>query len=66
MPPAGGCCTYCFLSGCYVCGIPAGNTRGMLRAKYGLPEEPYSDCVVHTLCAPCALCQDAREVKIRA
>mmetsp|Transcript_40043 Transcript_40043/g.88929 ORF Transcript_40043/g.88929 Transcript_40043/m.88929 type:complete len:120 (-) Transcript_40043:218-577(-) len=44
----------------------AANTRQKLRAKYALPEEPCSDCCVHCICSPCAVCQEAREIKFRA
>ena len=39
--------------------------RKLLREKYGLREEPCNDCLVTAFCAPCANCQDARELKAR-
>ena len=39
--------------------------RRMLRAKYGLPEGPCTDCCVHFWCHLCAQCQEARELKAR-
>ncbi|GLJ21302.1 hypothetical protein SUGI_0391380 [Cryptomeria japonica] len=44
----------------YTCGY-----RKKLRLKYGLPDEPCGDCVVHLCCDCCALSQEAREIKIR-
>ncbi|KAL6753698.1 PLAC8 family-domain-containing protein [Haematococcus lacustris] len=49
------CCACCF----------AHETRGALRHKYGLPEEPCSDCMVHCWCSPCAVCQETRELRKR-
>lgn len=45
--------------------IPVTATRKALREKYGLPEEPCDDCTVIFWCAPCSVCQAARELKIR-
>ena len=39
--------------------------RGLLRQKYGIVSSAVSDCLMHFLCEPCAVCQEAREVKIR-
>uniref|UniRef100_A0A803Q6H4 Kinesin motor domain-containing protein n=1 Tax=Cannabis sativa TaxID=3483 RepID=A0A803Q6H4_CANSA len=39
--------------------------REKLRAKYGLPAHPCSDCCVHFFCHPCALCQENAELKSR-
>ena len=41
------------------------NNRRALREKYGLPEEPCDDCSVISCYTPCAVCQAARELKIR-
>mmetsp|Transcript_5458 Transcript_5458/g.12087 ORF Transcript_5458/g.12087 Transcript_5458/m.12087 type:complete len:273 (+) Transcript_5458:167-985(+) len=43
----------------------AATYRGALRAKYNLPAEPCGDCCVHCFCTPCAVCQEARELRIR-
>lgn len=40
-------------------------TRRALREKYNLPEEPCDDCSVIFWCAPCSVCQAARELKNR-
>lgn len=40
--------------------------RTKLRAKYSLPEHPFSDCCIHCCCEICALCQERREIKYRA
>ena len=45
--------------------IPVTATRRALREKYGLPEEPSDDCSVIFFCAPCSVCQAARELKAR-
>jgi len=45
--------------------VPVTATRRALRKKYGLPEEPCDDCRVIFWCAPCSVCQAARELKIR-
>ncbi|XP_074381447.1 uncharacterized protein LOC141723516 [Apium graveolens] len=50
-----GCCMYsCF-------------SRSKLRFMYNLPPNPFgcADCVVHTCCEPCALCQEYRELQNR-
>lgn len=44
----------------------AGNLRGEVRTKYNLPSEPCADCCVHLCCSPCAVCQEAREIKVLA
>lgn len=43
----------------------AGSFRSEVRNKYNLSEEPCSDCLVHFFCSPCAVCQEARELKVR-
>eukprot|EP00898_Chlorokybus_atmophyticus_P008710 jgi/Chlat1/8840/Chrsp91S08177 len=39
--------------------------RQKLRAKYGLPGSATNDFCAYYLCGPCAVCQDARELKLR-
>ncbi len=39
--------------------------RQALRQRYGLQED-CNDCVATTCCAPCAVCQEARELKFRS
>lgn len=56
----GPCLLYCCCP-CLAC-IYAGQTRGEIRAKYGLQESPCSDCCVHCFCSPCAVCQETREL----
>ncbi|XP_059455053.1 cell number regulator 10-like [Corylus avellana] len=36
--------------------------RDKLRALFSLPEDPCADCCVHFWCAPCAICQEYREL----
>eukprot|EP00612_Vaucheria_litorea_P003944 CAMPEP_0171461372 /NCGR_PEP_ID=MMETSP0945-20130129/5847_1 /TAXON_ID=109269 /ORGANISM="Vaucheria litorea, Strain CCMP2940" /LENGTH=125 /DNA_ID=CAMNT_0011987707 /DNA_START=41 /DNA_END=418 /DNA_ORIENTATION=- len=57
----GSCCVFCLLG--YFGFVVSCGTRTQIRNKYGLREEPCSDCLVHFLCLACALCQDFREVK---
>jgi len=38
--------------------------RKALRQRYGL-EEGCGDCLTTTFCVGCAICQEARELKIR-
>lgn len=59
------CCAYLLLTNCYLCWIPHMFQRKKLRQKYNLKEEPAGDCVVTLCCSPCALCQEAREMKSR-
>jgi Cys-rich protein (TIGR01571 family) len=33
--------------------------------KYNLPEGPCNDCCVHFWCSPCAICQEAQELRKR-
>jgi Cys-rich protein (TIGR01571 family) len=60
------CCTYFVLSSCFLCGLVAGPNRRQIRERYGLREAPCGDCLVHTCCAECAVCQDAYELKVHA
>ncbi|CAF3747151.1 unnamed protein product [Rotaria magnacalcarata] len=39
--------------------------RGQLRRKYSLEEGVCADCLMTCCCPPCAICQDAREIKVR-
>lgn len=65
----GSCCACCFLFALtmplYLCFIPGTITRGRLRAKYGTDGSCCVDCLTWFFCAPCALCQEAREIKAR-
>ncbi|KAG2489090.1 hypothetical protein HYH03_012316 [Edaphochlamys debaryana] len=57
----GPCCLY-FWCRCMVC-MFASDVRHEIRAKYNLRPEPCNDLVTHLFCSPCALCQEAREVR---
>jgi Cys-rich protein (TIGR01571 family) len=59
------CCLYGILANCYLCWIPHLFEREHLRKKYNLKEEPCGDCPTTLCCGPCALCQEAREMKGR-
>ncbi|CAM8951392.1 hypothetical protein QQ045_016063 [Rhodiola kirilowii] len=39
--------------------------RTKMRQQYGLKESPCWDCLLHTCCESCALCQEYRELQIR-
>jgi Cys-rich protein (TIGR01571 family) len=39
--------------------------RKALRNRFGI-EEDCNDCVATTFCAPCAICQEARELEFRS
>ncbi|CAF1097836.1 unnamed protein product [Adineta steineri] len=61
-----GCCAaYCVLAHCSLCWVPHFMKRKVLRQKYLLKEEPCHDCLVTAFCGPCAICQEARELKSR-
>lgn len=47
-------------SACYSCFY-----RKKLRVKFNLEEDPCGDCLVHSFCGHCALCQEYRELKNR-
>ncbi|CAF1413073.1 unnamed protein product [Rotaria sordida] len=60
------CCVYWLLEGCYLCWLPHYFKRGKLRSIYNLREDPTCGDIPATLCCgPCALCQEAREMKSR-
>ena len=40
-------------------------TRTRIRHKYGLAEEPYSDCMSTTVLCCFAICQEASEIEVR-
>jgi Cys-rich protein (TIGR01571 family) len=63
----GMCCLYSILASCYLCWVPHTMERKKLREKYGLIENPSCGDILTTLCCgPCALCQEAREMKSRS
>nr|XP_017225780.1 PREDICTED: protein PLANT CADMIUM RESISTANCE 2-like [Daucus carota subsp. sativus] len=49
------CCCCCY--SCFA--------RSKLRYMYNLPPSYCGDCLVHTCCEPCALCQEYRELQNR-
>ncbi|CAF1431598.1 unnamed protein product [Rotaria sp. Silwood1] len=60
------CCLYSILTSCYLCWLPHLFERQSLREKYNLRENPScGDCPTTLCCGPCALCQEAREIKSR-
>eukprot|EP01025_Chloroclados_australasicus_P014726 TRINITY_DN1694_c0_g1_i1.p2 TRINITY_DN1694_c0_g1~~TRINITY_DN1694_c0_g1_i1.p2 ORF type:complete len:142 (-),score=8.62 TRINITY_DN1694_c0_g1_i1:248-673(-) len=58
------CCKYAGLSIIFLCAIPGAHGRKQIREKYGL-DAGSGDCCIHCFCAPCAACQEAKEVKYR-
>ena len=40
-------------------------SRTSIRQAYNLKDEPCGDCCTHFWCLACALCQEARELKLR-
>jgi len=60
------CCAYSILGGCYLCWLPHCYERTALREKYNLREsEECGDLLATICCGPCAICQEARELKSR-
>jgi Cys-rich protein (TIGR01571 family) len=59
------CCVYTLLANFYLCWVPHLFERQALRKKYNLKAEPCDDCPTTLCCGPCALCQEARELKAR-
>jgi len=45
--------------GCY-----AGKFRTRLRNKYNIQGSYANDCMIHSLISPCALCQEAEEIRL--
>ncbi|KAK9290840.1 hypothetical protein L1049_009018 [Liquidambar formosana] len=54
----------CHLTCCGAC-IYASFYRSRMRHRYGLPEKPCTDCLVHCCCEHCALRQEYRELRNR-
>eukprot|EP00899_Mesostigma_viride_P003266 jgi/Mesvir1/12940/Mv05955-RA.1 len=38
--------------------------RGKIRQRFGIPGSEMGDCCMHCWCGPCALLQEARELKV--
>ncbi|CAF1010493.1 unnamed protein product [Adineta steineri] len=60
----GSCCIWYLLSSVSLCCIAHMGKRQALRNRFGLPED-CNDCAATTFCIPCAVCQEARELKFR-
>jgi len=63
-----GCCCNCLLycicmAGC--CCLVHGPKRAVLRARYGLQEDPFNDCCSTCCCPALAIAQDWREMVSR-
>lgn len=52
---------------CYGCliGTYGGEMRTRLRQKYGINGTPNQDVLMHFFCSPCAVCQEAQEIRLR-
>ncbi|CAF1395598.1 unnamed protein product [Rotaria sp. Silwood1] len=61
----GSCCLWYLLSGFSLCCLIHMSKRRALRNRFSL-EEDCNDCLATTFCAPCAICQEARELKYRS
>ncbi|CAF1538084.1 unnamed protein product [Adineta ricciae] len=48
-----------------VVGVAAVSKRARLRQRYGLVEDACGDCFITCCCPACAICQEAREMKMR-
>ncbi len=60
------CCAYSLSASCYLCWLPHLFERQALREKYNLIQNPScGDCLTTAFCGPCAICQEARELKSR-
>ncbi|CAF3096056.1 unnamed protein product [Rotaria socialis] len=59
------CCMYSFMSLFGCCCLMHTVKRGQLRTKYNLEEDVCADCLMTCCCPPCAICQEAREIKVR-
>jgi Cys-rich protein (TIGR01571 family) len=59
------CCVYSFMSLLGCCCLVHTIKRGQLREKYGLEEGVCGDCFITCCCPSCAICQEAREMKVR-
>lgn len=57
-------CIWCLLSNMGLCCLYHTGKRNTLRQRYGLQED-CNDCVTTACCANCAICQEARELKMR-
>jgi Cys-rich protein (TIGR01571 family) len=47
-------------------GIYAGKLRSKIRSKYNIEGTPFMDCMMHSFASPCALCQEANEIKFQS
>ncbi|KAJ6236215.1 cell number regulator 2 [Anaeramoeba flamelloides] len=54
----------CTICDC-LCMPPEYFTRLQIRSAYGFEESNLYDCIVTGPCVTCAICQDAREIKLR-
>ena len=61
------CCAFALIH--YFCSCAASclsySSRMSVRQAYNLKAQPCGDCCVHCFCLTCALCQEARELKLR-
>ncbi|GIL81279.1 hypothetical protein Vretimale_1095 [Volvox reticuliferus] len=62
----GACCCYFILMELGLCCFLHCGARSWLRKKYSIPGDPCQDCCTALCCAPCAMCQEHRELTIRS
>ncbi|CAF1376968.1 unnamed protein product [Didymodactylos carnosus] len=62
--PCPQCCAYCALSFCWLCWVVHKPKRELLRKRYQLVEQQ-TDLFATCCCGPCAVCQEAKEIKDR-
>ncbi|GIL63536.1 hypothetical protein Vafri_17581 [Volvox africanus] len=62
----GACCCYFMLMELGLCCFLHCGARSWLRKKYSIPGDPCQDCCTALCCAPCAMCQEHRELTIRS
>jgi Cys-rich protein (TIGR01571 family) len=57
--------TFGNVGGSICLGAYAGKFRTELREKYNIEGSQFTDCIIHSVMSPCALCQEAEEIEIR-
>ncbi|PON87071.1 PLAC8 motif-containing protein [Trema orientale] len=59
------CLLYSALGAIHWASLFGATYRTKLRALFSLPEEPHSDCFLHSCCCVCSLTQEYRELQNR-
>ncbi|XP_010506925.1 PREDICTED: protein PLANT CADMIUM RESISTANCE 7-like [Camelina sativa] len=61
-------CGLCYGLLCFMVAFPwllSCTYRTKILRKFGIPDSPATDCLIHCFCDRCALCQEYRELKNR-